>query len=178
MLYTLESNKVQTDADKFFVAPSASVIGRVRLGTDANIWFGAVVRGDSNKIEIGDRSNIQDTAVVHVDHDAPASIANDVTIGHSATIHGCTIGQGTLVGIGATILSHAKIGEFCIVGAGALITESKEFPNRSLIIGAPARVSREITDEEIEMLKKSAAHYVELSQRYRNHLQPAEGYNF
>jgi carbonic anhydrase/acetyltransferase-like protein (isoleucine patch superfamily) len=173
MIYSLGEHHVETVDENFFVAPSASVIGRVTLGTDANVWFGAVVRGDGNTIRIGDRTNVQDTAVVHVDHDAPVKIADDVTIGHAAVVHGCTIGRYSLIGIGATILSHAVIGEYCIVGAGALITERKEFPDRSLIIGAPARVVRQVSDEEMESLRISAAHYAELGREYRHKLQSA-----
>jgi carbonic anhydrase/acetyltransferase-like protein (isoleucine patch superfamily) len=171
MIYALGNNTVETQGDEYFVAPTAAVIGRVKLGVDASIWFSAVVRGDSNLITIGDRSNVQDTAVIHVDGDAATTIAEDVTIGHSATVHGCTIGRGSLIGIGATILSHAVIGEFCIVGAGALITERKTFPDRSLIIGAPARVARQVTDAEVAMLKDSAAHYAALGRRYRRELR-------
>ena len=171
MLYSLGLDKPQSASGEHFVAPTAAVIGRVRLGSDANIWFGAVVRGDGNTIEIGDRTNVQDNAVVHIDSDAPAVLGNDVTIGHSAVVHGCTIGEGTLIGIGATILSHAIVGRFCLVGAGALITERKEFPDRSLILGAPAKRIRGVTDDEVEMLKESAAHYAELGRRYRNELK-------
>ena len=172
MLYGFGPHDVKTAGDDFFVAPNAAVIGQVLLGKDASVWFSAVLRGDTNLISIGDRSNIQDTAVVHVDHDAPVEIASDVTVGHGATVHGCTVGRGSLIGIGATILSHAVIGEFCIVGAGALITERKQFPDRSLIIGAPARVKRSVTDEEIAMLRESAAHYAELGREYRTKLRP------
>jgi len=169
MLYALGSNSPQT-TDDFFVAPNAAVIGRVTLGRGANVWFSATLRGDTNQILIGDATNIQDNAVVHVDDDAPAHIGANVTVGHAAVVHGCTVGDGSLIGIGATILSHARIGEFCIVGAGALITERKEFPDRSLLIGAPAKRVREVTDEEVEMLKRSAAHYAELGRRYRAEL--------
>ena len=130
MIYEFGSHRVQTVGDEFFVAPSAAVIGRVHLGRDASVWFGAVLRGDSNDIRIGDRSNVQDNAVIHIDSDAPTNVGHDVTIGHSAVVHGCTVGDFTLIGIGATILSHAKIGDYCLVGAGALITERKEFPDR------------------------------------------------
>jgi len=170
MLYDFGPHKVATAGDEFFVAPSAAVIGRVTLGRDANVWFGAVLRGDTNTITIGERSNVQDNSVIHIDSDAPAVIGNDVTIGHSAVVHGCRVGDRSLIGIGATILSHAIIGKYCIVGAGALITERKEFPDRSVIIGAPAKRFREITDEEMEMLIASAAHYVELGKRYRTEL--------
>jgi carbonic anhydrase/acetyltransferase-like protein (isoleucine patch superfamily) len=178
MIYSLGHHHVETDSDRYFVAPSAAVIGRVSLGTDASVWFGAVVRGDGNTIRIGARSNVQDTAVIHVDHDAAAEIAEDVTIGHAAVVHGCSIGSMSLIGIGATILSHAVIGENCIVGAGALITERKQFPDRSLIIGAPARVARQVSDEEVAALKASADHYAELGRQYRESLQPEAGYRF
>ena len=174
MIYSLGPHEVTTDGDNYFVAPTADVIGRVILGTDANVWFGAVVRGDGNTIRIGARTNVQDTAVIHVDDDAPTDIADDVTIGHGATVHGCTIGRYSLIGIGATVLSHAVIGEYCIVGAGALITERKEFPDRSLIIGTPARVVREVTDDEMESLRESAAHYAALSREYREKLRSKE----
>jgi carbonic anhydrase/acetyltransferase-like protein (isoleucine patch superfamily) len=170
LIYDLGEHRVQTVGDEFFVAPSAAVIGRVVLGRDASVWFSAVLRGDSNDIRIGDRSNVQDTAVIHIDSDAPATIGHDVTIGHSAVVHGCTIGNFSLIGIGATILSHAVIGNYCLVGAGALITERKQFPDRSLIIGAPARRARELTEQEMRALEESAAHYVAQAQRYRREL--------
>lgn len=170
MLYRLGAHRVQTIDGECFVAPSAAVIGRVFLGRDVSIWFGTVLRGDTNDIRIGDRTNVQDNAVIHVDDDAAATIGNDVTIGHGATVHGCTVGDRTLIGIGALILSHAVIGSDSIVGAGALITERKRFPDRSLIIGTPARRLRELTDAEIAMLRENAAHYVALGQRYRREL--------
>jgi carbonic anhydrase/acetyltransferase-like protein (isoleucine patch superfamily) len=171
MLYALGSLSPVSVGGEYFVAPSAAVIGRVSLGRDASVWFGAVLRGDTNEIEIGDGTNVQDNAVVHVDDDAPARLGENVTVGHSAVVHGCTVGGGSLIGIGATILSHARIGAFCIVGAGALITERKEYPDRSLIIGAPAKRVRAVTDEEVEMLKQSAAHYAALGRRYRSELK-------
>ncbi|HEY8520581.1 MAG TPA: gamma carbonic anhydrase family protein [Gammaproteobacteria bacterium] len=170
MRYRLGDLRLTTCGEEYFIAPSAAVIGRVRLGRDASVWFGAVLRGDSNDIVIGDGTNVQDNAVVHVDSDAPCTVGANVTIGHAAVVHGCTVGDGSLIGIGATILSHAVIGRFCIVGAGALITERKQFPDRSLIIGVPARRVREVTDAEMEMLRESAAHYAELGRRYRREL--------
>lgn len=170
MLYDLGPHRVQTVGDEFFAAPSCAVIGRVHLGRNVSVWFGAVVRGDGNDIRVGDGSNVQDNAVIHVDSDAPATIGRGVTIGHSAVVHGCTVGDFSLIGIGATILSHAVIGKNCLVGAGALITERKVFAERSLIIGAPARRIRELTDEEVAMLEQSAAHYVQQGQRYRREL--------
>jgi carbonic anhydrase/acetyltransferase-like protein (isoleucine patch superfamily) len=172
VLYDLGEHRVQTVGDRFFVAPSAAVIGRVFLGRDANVWFGAVLRGDVNDIRIGDDTNVQDTAVIHVDSDAPCTLGNGVTVGHGAVVHGCTIGDFSLVGIGATILSHAVIGKYCLVGAGALITERKTFPDRSLIIGAPARRARELTDDECRALEKSAAGYAERGRQYRRELAP------
>jgi carbonic anhydrase/acetyltransferase-like protein (isoleucine patch superfamily) len=167
MLYDLGEHRVDFVAGAYFVAPSAAVIGRVTLGRDANVWFGAVLRGDTNTIVIGARSNVQDNAILHVDHDAPAHVGDEVTIGHAATVHGCRIGNRSLIGIGAIILSHAVIGENCIVGAGALITERKSFPDRSVIIGAPARRVREVSAAEMQMLADSAAHYVDNGRRYR-----------
>ena len=174
MLYDLGSHRVQTVGDEFFVAPSAAVIGRVHLGRDASVWFNAVLRGDVNDIRVGDRSNVQDAAVLHVDGDALCTVGHDVTIGHAATVHGCTVGDFSLIGIGATILSHAVIGNYCLVGAGALITERKVFADRSLILGAPARRVRELTDEECRALEASAGHYAELGRRYRRELAPRE----
>ena len=170
MLYAFGAHTVETTGDAYFVAPNAAVIGRVTLGEHANVWFSAVLRGDTNTITVGARSNVQDGAVLHVDGDAPCVVGADVTIGHAATVHGCRVGDCTLIGIGATILSHAVIGRYCIVGAGALVTERKEFPERSLIIGAPARRVREVTDAEVRMILDNAAHYVELGQRYRAEL--------
>jgi len=173
VIYELGQHRVQTVGDEFFVAPSAAVIGRVTLGRDASVWFGAVLRGDGNDIRIGDRSNVQDNAVIHVDSDAPVDVGHDVTIGHSAVVHGCTLGNFTLIGIGATILSHAKIGNYCLVGAGALITERKVFEDGSVILGAPARRIRGLTVEERRMLEESAEHYVANGRRYRRELVAA-----
>ena len=170
MIYELGEQRVQTVGDEFFVAPSAAVIGRVLLGRDVSVWFGAVLRGDGNEIRIGDRSNVQDNAVLHVDSDAPTTVGHDVTIGHSAVVHGCTVGDFTLIGIGAMILSHAKIGNYCLIGAGALITERKEFEDGSLIIGAPARRHRALTEDERRMLEQSAEHYVANGRRCRREL--------
>ena len=174
MLYTLGFESPRSVSGEYFVAPNAAVIGRVHLGRDASVWFGAVLRGDTNDIEIGDGTNIQDNSVVHVDDDAPARLGENVTVGHAAVVHGCTIGRGSLIGIGATILSHAEIGEYCIVGAGALITERKTFADRSLIVGVPARRIRDVTEEEVAMLEETATHYVDLSRRYKAGLKARE----
>ena len=171
MLYDLGEDCVRTTGDDYFVAPNSSVIGRVSLGQHASVWFNVVLRGDNDSITIGDRTNIQDGSVFHVDAGAPVVLGNDVCVGHSATVHGCTVGSGSLVGMSATILSHAVIGERCIVGAQALITERKEFPDRSVIVGAPAQRIREVTDEELEHIQWIAEHYVARGQRYRAELK-------
>jgi carbonic anhydrase/acetyltransferase-like protein (isoleucine patch superfamily) len=154
-----------------WVADSAQLIGRVRLGADASVWFGAVLRGDNEWISIGARSNVQECSVLHTDIGFPLSIGDDVTIGHQAMLHGCTVGDGALIGIQAVVLNGAVIGKHCLVGAGAVVTEGKVFPDHSLILGSPAKVVRQITPEQGERLRLSAAHYVENAQRYRTTLK-------
>ena len=154
-----------------WVAPSADLIGAVRLGAGASVWFGAVVRADNGTIAIGARSNVQDGAVLHSDPGAPLTLGEDCTIGHRAVLHGCTIGDRVLIGMGATVLNHAVIAEDCVVGAGALVTEGKTFPPGSLIVGAPARAVKTLTDEQRAGLRMSAAVYVEKATRYREGLQ-------
>jgi carbonic anhydrase/acetyltransferase-like protein (isoleucine patch superfamily) len=144
-----------------WVAPSADLIGDVRLAADASVWFGAKIRADNTPIPVGARSNVQDGAMLHSDHDAPLTIGEDVTIGHHAILHGCTIGHRVLIGMGAIVLNHAVIAEDCIVGAGALVTENKSFPPGSLIVGSPARAVKQLDERTIAFLKASAAHYVE-----------------
>ena len=154
------------EAGRFWVAPDAHVVGRVHLGIEVGIWFGAVVRGDNETIEIGARSNIQDNAVLHADPGFPLLIGEDVTIGHGAIVHGCSIGAGTLIGMGATVLNGARIGAGCLVGANALIPEGKVFPDGSLIVGAPAVVVRPLNADRIEQLRDVARHYVENRRRF------------
>ena len=154
----------------YWVAPGAHVIGDVAIGEGVGIWFNAAVRGDNEPIRIGDRTNIQDGAVLHSDYGAPLSIGAGCTIGHAAIIHGCTIGDNVLVGMGATILNKAVIGADSLVGANALVTEGKHFPPRSLIVGAPARVARELTDDEVAGLKRAADDYVANWQRFADGL--------
>ncbi len=151
---------------KFWIAPNASVIGNVRLGEDVGIWFGAVLRGDNERIDIGARSNIQENATLHTDMGFPLSIGADCTIGHNAVVHGCSIGAGTLIGMGAIILNGARIGEGCLVGAGALVTEGKVFADHCLIVGSPAKAIRTLDAAAIARLKLSAAHYVENARRF------------
>jgi carbonic anhydrase/acetyltransferase-like protein (isoleucine patch superfamily) len=158
-----------------WVADSATVIGRVELGAETSVWYGAVVRGDNDWIRIGARSNVQEGSVLHTDAGIALSVGAGCTIGHQAMLHGCTIGDGTLVGIQAVILNGAKIGRHCIVGAGALVTERKEFPDGVLIVGCPAKVVRELTAEQIARLQWSAAHYVAQTSRHRTHLERVDG---
>ncbi len=154
----------------YWIAPDAAVIGRVKLERHASVWFGAVLRGDNERILIGENSNVQDGCVLHTDLGAPLSIGRNCTIGHKAILHGCTIGDNSLVGMGATILNHAKIGRNCLIGANALITEGKVIPDNSLVMGAPGKVVRVLDDEAIANLPKSAEGYVRNWQRFANGL--------
>jgi len=158
-------------ADRYWVAPDAHVVGRVTVGEDVGIWFGAAVRGDNEVIAIGARTNIQEGAMLHADPGFPVTVGEDCTIGHHAIVHGCTIGDGSLIGMGATVLNGAKIGKGCLVGANALVTEGKEFPDHSLIVGAPARAVRTLEAGAVEKLRRSAAHYVENARRFQRGLR-------
>lgn len=160
-IYELNGEKpALPETDRYWVAPDAHVIGRVHLGQDVGVWFGAVIRGDNDTITIGDRTNIQEGAMLHADEGFPLTIGEDVTIGHHAIVHGCTIGANSLIGMGATVLNGARIGRNCLVGANALVTEGKEFPDNSLIVGAPAKAVRILDAEAAEGLRASASGYV------------------
>ncbi len=150
-----------------FIAPDARLIGRVVLGRDVSVWYGAVLRGDNEPIMVGERSNIQEHCVLHTDMGYPLGIGRDCTIGHRAMLHGCTIEDNCLVGIGAIILNGARIGRGSLVGAGALVTEGKIFPENSLIVGSPARVARVLDAEAVERIRLSALHYVDNARRFR-----------
>jgi len=165
-LYQLDEFAPQL-AEGAWVADSAQVIGNVVLAEDANVWFGAVLRGDNEVLHIGRGSNIQDGTVMHTDMGYPLTIGDGVTIGHQVMLHGCTVGDGSLIGIQAVVLNGAKIGKHCLVGAGSLVPEGKEFPDGSLIVGTPARVVRQLTPEQIEGLARNAEHYVENARRYK-----------
>jgi carbonic anhydrase/acetyltransferase-like protein (isoleucine patch superfamily) len=147
-----------------FIAPSAELIGEVTCGRNVSVWFNATIRADIAPISIGENSNIQDNCVIHVDKDKPTSVGKNVTVGHNAILHACTIGDNSLIGMGAIVLSDAEIGRECIVGAGALVTEGKKFPDRSLIIGSPAKSVRTLTEEQLAKLQQSADGYVEKAQ--------------
>ncbi len=158
-------------ADSAWVADSAEVMGDVMLGDDVGIWFGVVVRGDTAPIRVGAGTNIQDLSVLHADVGMPLTIGSGVTVGHKAMLHGCTIGDDSLIGIGAILLNGVRIGKGCLVGAGSLVTEGKEFPDGSMIIGSPAKVVRSLTPEQLEGLRQSAHHYVANARRFKTTLQ-------
>ncbi|MBR3243183.1 MAG: gamma carbonic anhydrase family protein [Parasporobacterium sp.] len=151
-----------------FVAENATLVGDIQVGEGASIWYGAVLRGDNDPIRIGKNTNIQDNTVVHVDEGYPVLIGDDVTIGHSCIIHGCEIGDRCLIGMGAIIMNGAKIGKNSIVGAGALVTENKEFPEGSLIVGSPAKVKSEVTEDSLNLIDYSSSHYVREAAVYSN----------
>ncbi|KQQ72509.1 acetyltransferase [Rhizobium sp. Leaf321] len=157
--------------DRFWIAPDANVIGKVELGEDVGIWFGVTLRGDNEPITVGARSNIQEGVMVHTDPAYPVVIGSDCTIGHHAIVHGCIIGDNSLVGMGATILNGARIGRNCLVGANALVTEGKDFPDNSLIVGSPAKAIRTLDDDAVERLRQSAARYVENWKRFSRDLR-------
>lgn len=159
-----------TVAESAWVADSAQVMGDVVLGEDVGIWFGVVARGDTAPIRIGARTNIQDLSVLHADVGQPLTIGTGVTVGHKAVLHGCTVGDNSLIGIGAVVLNGAKIGQGCLVGAGALVTEGKEFPDGSMILGSPARVVRYLSPEQLQGLRQSADHYVTNARRFQTSL--------
>ncbi|WP_308909671.1 gamma carbonic anhydrase family protein [Pseudokordiimonas caeni] len=173
MIYALDGVRPRFEDDSVWVAPTATVIGNVWLGKGASVWFGVTVRGDTEEIRIGEGTNVQDGSVLHADPGKPLVIGKGVTVGHKVMLHGCEIGDDTLIGMGATILNGARIGAGSIVGAGALITEGKEFPEGSLIIGAPARVARTLGEPERKMLQLSSLHYVENARRFSQGLEEA-----
>lgn len=152
---------------EYWIAPSASVMGNVVLEQNASVWWGAVLRGDNDPITIGENSNIQDGSVLHTDAGVPLTIGANVTVGHMVMLHGCTIGDGSLIGIGSIILNGARIGKNCLIGAGALITEGKEIPDNSMVVGAPGKIIREVSEHQAMILQASALHYVENWKRYR-----------
>ncbi|MEO3999101.1 gamma carbonic anhydrase family protein [Mesorhizobium sp. CAU 1732] len=172
--YTLDGVSPELPDDgSAWIAPDATLIGKVTLGSDVGVWFGAVLRGDNEAITIGAGTNVQEHTVMHTDMGFPLTVGEGCTIGHRAMLHGCTIGNNSLVGMGAIILNGAKIGENCLVGAGALVTEGKSFPDNSLIMGVPAKAVRTLDENAIEGLRGSARHYVANAKRYRTGLTPA-----
>ena len=172
-LYTIGNKTPQTTGQNW-IAPNATVIGDIRLGRDASIWWNVVLRGDNDPITIGDGTNIQDSSVLHTDDGVPLTIGTGVTVGHMVMLHGCTIGDNALIGIGSIILNRAVIGKNSIVGANTLIPEGKVFPDGVLIVGSPGKVVRELTSDEIARLRTSAANYVTNASRYLKELKPAD----
>ena len=171
MIHTLGDDVPEFEGGRHFVADNATVIGRVRLLDEASVWFNAVLRGDNEWIEIGRRSNVQDASVLHTDPGFELKIGDGVTIGHKAMLHGCQVGKDSLIGIGSTLLNGSRIGKNSIVGAHALVTEGKQFPDGVLIIGTPAKVARELSDDEIAGIRASADHYVDNARRYLDSLE-------
>jgi carbonic anhydrase/acetyltransferase-like protein (isoleucine patch superfamily) len=169
-LYELDGKAPQL-GDGAWVADSAQVIGNVDLGANASVWFGVVIRGDNETIRIGRNTNVQDLSVLHSDPGVPLTLGDNVSVGHQVMLHGCTIGEGSLVGIQAVVLNNARIGRNCIVGAGSVVTEGKEFPDNSLIIGSPARLVRTLDEKGLQMLRRVADHYVENGARYSRGLK-------
>lgn len=173
MKYRLGDSRVDTHPQSW-VAPTAVLIGKVRLEAGASVWFGAVLRGDNELIHIGENSNVQDGAVMHTDMGSPLSIGEGVTIGHNAMLHGCSVDDYSLIGINAVILNGARIGKYCIIGANSLVGEGKIIPDGSLVMGSPGKVVRELTDLQKKMLEASANHYVQNAQRYARDLMLQE----
>jgi carbonic anhydrase/acetyltransferase-like protein (isoleucine patch superfamily) len=162
------------EGNDYWIAPNATLIGRVRLLKNASVWFGAVLRGDNEWIVVGENSNIQDNSVIHSDPGQPVTIGANVTVGHKVILHSTTVGDNSLIGMGSTLLNRSKIGRNCIVGANTLISEGKEFPDNTLIVGSPGRVARELSDQQVAMLKVSAEVYIQNYKRFRDNLEKAD----
>lgn len=171
MIYKLEEREVDIQGEDYFIAPNATVIGSVVVQNNASIWFNAVVRGDNDIITLGENSNVQDSSVLHTDAGYRLSIGRDVTVGHLVMLHGCTIGDNSLIGIKSVVLNGAVIGKNCLIGANTLITEDKIIPDGSLVLGAPGRVIRQLDDDEIAGIRHSAEHYVTNFKRYQRSLR-------
>ncbi len=173
MIYSLGDRQVQFNGDDHFVADNATLIGSVVLENNASVWFNVVIRGDNDLITVGENSNVQDGSVLHTDGGIQLTIGKNVTIGHKVMLHGCDIGDNTLIGINAVVLNGARIGKNCLIGANALIPEGKVIPDGSLVMGSPGKVVRELGPEQIKGLEMSAMHYVENFKRYKRDLKPA-----
>ena len=171
MIYTFEKHSVKTYGESFYVAPNATVLGQVELAEDVSVWFGAVIRGDVEKIFIGKGSNIQDLSVLHVDPGSPINIGENVTVGHKVMLHGCKIGDNTLIGINSVILNNVEIGRNCLIGANTLLTEGTIIPDNSLVMGSPGKVKKEVDENLMLILKASAEHYVQNAKRFKSGLK-------
>jgi len=171
VIYALDERKVEVRGEDYFIADNATLVGSVILENNASIWFNAVIRGDNDVITIGENTNVQDGAILHTDPGYKLTLGKGVTVGHKAMLHGCEIGDYSLVGINAVVLNGAKIGKYCLIGANALITEGMVIPDGSMVVGSPARVKRELNEQQKKLLEASAAHYVHNFQRYNARLQ-------
>ncbi len=167
MIFSLDGKTVQTEADDFYVAPTAAVIGDVVLKKDASVWFGTTIRGDNDQIVIGEGCNVQDGSMLHTDKGFPMVLGTNVSIGHMVMLHGCTIGDGTLVGIGSIILNGAKIGKNCLIGANSMITEGKVIPDNSVVLGSPGKIVREATERDLKIIASPAPHYIARYKAYK-----------
>jgi carbonic anhydrase/acetyltransferase-like protein (isoleucine patch superfamily) len=174
MKFDLGENSVQTEGDDFYIAENAVVLGKVKLCKDASVWFGAVLRGDTEPITIGEGSNVQDCCVIHTDIGFPVEIGKDVTIGHQVILHGCTIGDGSLIGISAVVLSGAKIGSGCLIASNALVTEGMEVPDGSVVMGSPGKIKESLDEGRKNGLLLSAQHYVQNYKRFKLELKKVE----
>ncbi|WP_114417577.1 gamma carbonic anhydrase family protein [Marinospirillum perlucidum] len=172
MLYDLEDRRVQLLSEEIFIAPNATLIGSVILHEEASVWFNVVARGDNDPITLGPQSNVQDGSILHTDVGFPLTLGRGVTVGHKAMLHGCQIGDFSLIGMNAVVLNGAKIGRYCLIGANTLIPEGMVVPDGSLVLGSPGQIKRELTEEQKAHLEASAAHYVENGQRYLNSFRP------
>ena len=177
MIYKLGEHEIEITGEDFYVAESASVIGKVRLANDTSVWFGAVLRGDNESITVGENTNVQECAVIHTDPGFPCILGSNVTIGHQAMLHGCQVGDNSLIGINAVVLNGAKIGRNCLIGANALVTENQEIPEGSLVIGSPAKPIKQLTTAQIQKLKESAEHYVTRFKRFKRDLSVDSRFN-
>ena len=173
MIYTLGDRKLETVGDDFYVAPGAQVIGSVTLGRGATVWFNCVLRADSDRIVVGDDTNIQDGTIIHVDAGSPAHLGNRVTIGHRALLHSCSIGDGSLIGNGALVLDRVRIGRDCLIAAGTLVPPDKVIADGSVVMGAPGKVVRQVTESDLAMMRNACEHYVARGRQYRHSLQVA-----
>ncbi|MCG2634050.1 MAG: gamma carbonic anhydrase family protein [Gammaproteobacteria bacterium] len=174
MIYDLAAQRVQLLGGGHFIAPNATIIGQVTLEANVSVWFNTVIRGDTDQITIGANSNIQDSSVLHTDEGIQLTVGQNVTVGHQVMLHGCTVGDGSLIGIGSIILNNARIGRGCLIGANSLIPENREIPDGALVMGSPGKVVRMLTEAEQANLLHSAAHYVDNGQRFARDLHPAQ----
>ena len=174
MKYALGAKRVRLEGDGHFIAPNAAVIGDVLLKANSSVWFSAVIRADVEYIEVGEGANIQDGAVLHADPGGPCIIGPHVTVGHNAMVHGCTVGEGSLIGINAVVLDGAVIGKNCLIGAGALVTGGTEIPDNSLVLGAPAKVKATLSESQVAAMRSGASHYVNNAERFLAELEPMD----